>query len=261
VRHSRPGHPPGNLSEPPLLAAPVPIDVGDDDCSLDPGEDFLETYFGGPEPFFYSSEDGTHADYDDVPNYPPFDVPNDPPDSPSVVGFHMHRQEVTAAYVGEPSGRFHLPLATAVSSKSPPQQTEAAPVVSSLNVPRDETLMVKAVLDDVIVVFCAQRNISLAGLHQRLHDKFTRTEGMPLPGAFALAYVPPTVSAGGKHVSTMSSASAESVDWARALLLENEEVWITAVASCGPKITLRIIYPPSNETPKTPDSRGKKGRS
>jgi hypothetical protein len=97
-------------------------------------------------------------------------------------------------------------------------------------------------LDSVTIVFSAQRDITLAELHQRLHDKFAHTEVTLLPSAFALAYVPPSVNPGGKHMRTMSSASVTSVDWAHALPLQNEEDWTAVVTSCVSKITLRVSY-------------------
>ena len=237
-------HHPWSLSQPQLVTAPVPTDVGDDDWSIDLGEDFMETYFGGPKPFFSPSEDDTLACYDAVPDNLPFDVPCGPPDSPSVIGFSTYRQEVTSAYIGGPAGAFHLPRAASSLSKLPSQPTAAkaaaAPVVPSRQM--NETLVVKAALDDVIVIFRAHRNMALAELHKRLQDKFAHTEGISLRGALALAYVPPAVGAGGKRMSTMSSASMGSVDWSRALPLRDEEEWATAVASCGSKITLRVSY-------------------
>jgi len=157
----------------------------------------------------------------------------------------MHRQEATADYIGVPAGAFHLPWMAPSLSKLPSQQTAAKaaaiPVVPSRLV--NETLVVKAALDDAIVIFRTHRTIALAELHKRLRDKFAQTEGISLRGAFALAHVPSTVGAGGKRMSTMSSASMGSVDWSRALPLRNEEEWATAVASCGSKITLRVSYP------------------
>ncbi|KAI0255045.1 hypothetical protein BJV78DRAFT_1151873 [Lactifluus subvellereus] len=241
------GRHPWSLSQPQLVAAPVPTDVGDDDWSPDLGEDFIETYFGGPEPFFAPSEDDPLAYHDAVPDDLPFDVPEDPPDSPSVISFSSHRQEVPVTYIGGPAGAFHLPWMAPSLSKLPSQQTAAkaaaVPVVPSR--PVNEALVVKAVLDDAIVIFRAHRNIALAELHKRLHDKFAHTGGISLRGAFALAYVPPTSGAGAKRMSTMSSASMGSVDWSRALPLRNEEEWATAAASCGSKITLRVSYPAS----------------
>jgi hypothetical protein len=54
-----------------------------------------------------------------------------------------------------------------------------------------QMVTVKAVLDNSIVVFRVRRDTPLAELRRRVHDKFARTEGIALHGAFALAYVVP----------------------------------------------------------------------
>jgi hypothetical protein len=103
-----------------------------------------------------------------------------------------------------------------------------------------DTLVVKAALDDAIVVFRAQRDVPLMELRQRVLEKFAGTEGIPLRGAFELSYLPPVVGAGKGRVSTISLASTASVDWSGALPVRNEGDWATAIASCGSKITLRV---------------------
>jgi hypothetical protein len=110
----------------------------------------------------------------------------------------------------------------------------------STSVAGGETLVVKAALDDAIVLFRAQRDVSFTALRQRVYDKFARSEHMSLRRAFVLAYVPPHSGAGDKRVSTISSMSMGSVDWARAVPLRNEEDWATALMICGLKITLRV---------------------
>ena len=107
----------------------------------------------------------------------------------------------------------------------------------------DDALVVKAALDDAIVVFRAQRDVPLMELRQRVFGKFARTEGMPLRDGFELSYLPPVGGAGKNRVSTISMASAANVDWSGALPLRDEEDWATAIASCGSKITLRVTYP------------------
>jgi len=115
---------------------------------------------------------------------------------------------------------------------------------------RDDTLVVKAVLDDARVVLRVQCDVPLTELRQRVLEKFAQTEGMPLRGKFELSYLPPVVGGTGKNrtntVSSMSTASLAIVDWSGALPLRNESDWATAIAtSCGSKITLRVTYPPT----------------
>jgi hypothetical protein len=119
-------------------------------------------------------------------------------------------------------------------------------------------LLVKAVLGDAIVMLRPERDVSLAELRQRVHDKFASSEGVTLRGAFALEYVPTTTTTGGggggamtggKRVSTVSALSTSSggsvgsADWARAVPLRCEGDWANAVARCGSsKVTLRVSY-------------------
>jgi hypothetical protein len=106
-------------------------------------------------------------------------------------------------------------------------------------------LVVKAALDDAIVVLRVQRDVPLTGLSQRVLEKFSQNEGTPLRGKFELSYLPPVVGGAGRDrtstVSSMSTTSLAIVDWTGALPLRNESDWATATASCGSKITLRVI--------------------
>jgi len=105
----------------------------------------------------------------------------------------------------------------------------------STSVAGGESLIVKAALDDAVVLFRAQRDVSFTELRRRVYDRFARSEHMSLRRAFVLAYVPPHSGAGDNRVSAIGS-----VDWARAVPLRNEEDWATALMICGLKITLRV---------------------
>jgi len=108
-------------------------------------------------------------------------------------------------------------------------------------------LIAKVALDDAMVLLRVQRNMPLTELRQRVLEKFAHTEGISLGGKFELSYLPPVIGGAGKNrastVSSMSTTSLASVDWSGALPLRNEDDWITATASCGSKITLRVAYP------------------
>jgi len=112
-------------------------------------------------------------------------------------------------------------------------------------------LFVKAVLGDAVVVLRARCDVSLAELRRQVREKFAGSEGVRLRGPFTLEYAPPVVNGptgrrAGKSVSTISSSSASSADWDRAMPLRGEEEWANAVANCGSKITLRVSsYPTS----------------
>ena len=231
-----------SLSQPLPFTPSVPTDVDDEEEHWsDHGEDIMEAYFGGPDPFFTASVEDPLA-YDGVSSECSHDFPYDPPDSPSVTGFPTPRQK--ASYIEGTPGAFHRPWARESLAPSLSRQTSSSVISSFPSIPTDETLVVKAVLDDAIVVFRVERDASFAELRHRVHEKFARSEGVTLRDAFVLAYVPPGVGGGGggKRVSTVSSMSTGSADLARALPLENEEDWAIAVAGCGSKVTIRVSH-------------------
>jgi len=232
-----------SLSQPLPFTPSVPTDVdGEEGEWSDHGEDIMEACFGGPDPFFTASVEDPLA-YDVVSSECSHDFPYDPPDSPSVIGFPTPRQK--HSYIEGGPGAFHHRWDR--ESLSPPlsPQTPSTAISSFPSIAADETLVVKAVLDDAIVVFRVERDASLAELRHRVHEKFARSEGMALRDAFVLAYVPPGAAGGGgggKRVSTVSSMSTGSADLARALPLEGDDDWAHAVAGCGSKVTIRVSY-------------------
>lgn len=217
----------------------MPIDVdGQEEEWSDHGEDIMEAYFGGPDPFFTARVEDPLA-CDGVPSETPHDFPYDPPDSPSVVGFPTPRQ--TFSYIEGALGEFHRPWAR--ESLSPPLSPQTPSTAVSRFPSTDYTVAVKAVLDDTIVVFRVERDATFEELRQRVHEKFAGSEGVTLRDAFVLAYVPPAAGVGGgKRVSTVSAMSTGSADLSRALPLENEDDWANAVAVCGWKVTIRVSY-------------------
>ncbi|KAH9953898.1 hypothetical protein BC827DRAFT_103992 [Russula dissimulans] len=233
-----------SLSQSPSLAKLVPTDAREDDQS-DYGEETLEAYFGGPVPFFTENEQDSVTYYDGVPSDLPLDVPYDTPDSPVEIGFPIPRER--RDYIDGPSRALDHPSPRS-SPPIPPQMSSAATPISH-RAEMEGVLFVKAVLDDAIVILRARCDESLAELRRHLLEKFARSGGVRPRGPFALEYAPPVVSGpagrrAGKYVSTISSVSASSVDWDRAIPLRTEEDWANAVARCGSKITLRVSsYP------------------
>lgn len=221
--HSLHGRRPRSISQP----QPVPAEVGDCGWS-DLGEDFIDAYFGGSESFSVSNEEKNSLNDGDVDL--PLDVGEDPTDPASL--FHHHR----GTYVDEPVNLYTLSLATAYAAQQPQPPMAATPTLLGVP-PGPQMVAVKAVLDNSIVVFRVRRDVALAELRQRVHDKFARTESIALHGAFALAYVLPSDSKSGRRVSSASC------DISRALPVCDEEDWHDALARCGSKITLQVYYP------------------
>jgi hypothetical protein len=230
-----------SLSQPLPVASYIPTDVGEGDWS-DHAEDTIDAFLGGAG-LFASNEQDSIAHYDEVPSDFPLDVSDDPLEPPFVTNFSTPRQEIPD--IDRPPRTSHRPRVTASRSRS--HLSRAMSTTSS--VAMDDTLVVKATFNDVIVGLRARRDVSLKELRQRVLEKFARTEGLPMRGAFELSYLPPAFGAGKKGASMVSLASTSSVDWSGALPLRNERDWATAIASSGSKITLRVSYP--TETPRT----------
>ncbi|KAI0052252.1 hypothetical protein FA95DRAFT_1553570 [Auriscalpium vulgare] len=243
----------GGRRRPRSHSTPQPL-VPEQEVWSDLGDEFIDTYFGGPEPFF-TPEDLALAPVDE----PAAEDAPHPPDSPDVrpadalrprgmepAAVQHRRQEISMSlsseqfprpYQNRPPGQFHLPWAPS----SPGLEVPPSPS------PSEEVLVVKAALDDAIVVFRTRRGAPLEDVRRRVYDKFARQEGLPLSAAFTLAYVPPIVSGVRGERPRASTVSAGSADWARQVPIATAEEWQIAVASCGQKIMLRINPPLSDE--------------
>lgn len=228
---SLPGRRPRSHSQP--LAHNVPVEVEDSGWS-DLGEDFINTYFGGSG---LPSEDGNPRDEDMDSGDLPLDIGEDPADRSS-----FFCSSFPGVHVQEPVDvAFPLTVTTARESqqRSPSPQSAVTPTLQGVPL-GSQMVTVKAVLDNSIVVFRARRDMPLADLRRRVHDKFVRTEGIALHGAFALAYVIPGDSKSARRASSTSNDSSAS---AMVMPIRDEQDWAAAVAQCGLKITLRIYYP------------------
>ncbi|KAF8271163.1 hypothetical protein EI94DRAFT_1721021 [Lactarius quietus] len=230
------------LIPPQSVDASVPAEMGDGGWS-DLGDDFIDTYFGGSESLSVSNEDGNpRDDYDDSGDLP-LDVGEDPADRASFFCASVHaHQGHNGVYDDEPPVDIsNLSLTTEHASErsGSPHSPSSATTPTLQGVPLGSQMVtVKAILDNSIVVFRARRDMPLADLRRRVHDKFVRTEGIALHGAFALAYLSPFDSKGARRVSSASGDSSSC-----AMPIQIEEDWADAVADCGLKITLRVYYP------------------
>ena len=240
------GHRRRSLSQP-LPAGSIPTDVGDDvgeEDWPDKGEDLMEAYLGGSQSIFASNVRDSLSNYDNVPS----DFPDDALDSSSVINFSTSRERIPS--ILGPSRALPRPRpsgTTSLTRPPPSRSSRTTSISSSRSATRDGTLIVKAVLNDAKVVFRVQCDVPLTELRQRLLEKFAQTENTELrAGQFELSYIPPVVGGAGKNrtstLSSMSMASLASVDWTDALPLRNESDWATAIASCGPKITVGVVH-------------------
>ena len=213
------------------MSRTCPTEAGDGDW-LDLGEDFIDTYFGGSE------DENPHDDH------LPLDIGEDPADRASFynTGIPAHPFRHDDADIDEPHDLFPPSMTTSRASQrssSPQSPTLVAATPTLLGVPRGSQMVnVKAVLDNSIVVFRARRDMPLAELRRRVHEKFARTENIALDGPFALAYVIATDGNSAKRASSINGGISSY-----APPIWNEEDWEAAVAGCGSKITLQVYYP------------------
>ena len=109
-----------------------------------------------------------------------------------------------------------------------------------------ESVTLKAVLNESIVLLRVARGAPLADVRQRLRDKFAAQEGVQLSRAFVVGWAP-AGSAGGvgglrgrPRANSASSVGALSPQALRYVYTEDE--WAAALAACvGGKMTIRLF--------------------
>ena len=110
--------------------------------------------------------------------------------------------------------------------------------------PRD-AFAVKAVYRESVVVFRAERGISLAAIRQRLQRRFALCESAPLDDTFVLAYLPSRTRAVKGEVTVRNgrsnSVTSSTADVSQLRLLQTEIDWQTVMTTCGGKVTLRVL--------------------
>ncbi|TFK49937.1 hypothetical protein OE88DRAFT_294729 [Heliocybe sulcata] len=134
-------------------------------------------------------------------------------------------------FQNRPPGQYHIPWST----KSP-EQSEGNPAEASF--------AVKAVHGETIIAFRTSRITSLIEVRKKLVEKFSQQERIPLAHTFALACLPPLSErtksmAGRPRSSSVSSVGAS--DSTQLRYISSQESWDEAVATCGGKLTLRLI--------------------
>jgi hypothetical protein len=129
------------------------------------------------------------------------------------------------------------PSSTRTAFNCPPSPT--CTTISSLAFPTTSTILpadsicIKAIHDASIILLRVPRRIGLAEVRQRLYDKFTNQEGIPLRHTYGVVFVPPTVSP--------SSASVTSENRTDVQVITSDSDWEQLMLAIqGNKITLRI---------------------
>ncbi|KDQ53184.1 hypothetical protein JAAARDRAFT_162080 [Jaapia argillacea MUCL 33604] len=136
-------------------------------------------------------------------------------------------------FQNRPPGQFHIPW-----SSSPRETTFEQNL-------KETSIAIKAVLKDCIIVFRTPCITSLGQIRKRLAEKFDKQEGIALRESFALAYMATTGSDRGSLASgrtRSSSVSSSGIGEGKAMrYIYSQDEWNTAVASCGGKLTLRVV--------------------
>ncbi|THH15570.1 hypothetical protein EW146_g4926 [Bondarzewia mesenterica] len=236
-----------------------PLPVPEEESWPDLGEDFLESYMSDMElsqSFTDSELPEFIASRPQTPNIPR-EQPQ--PQQPNSAPPSARRQQISMPLSPDYyprlqhryASQYHLPFTPPHPCPSlplpeipPPSPT---PTYSSSSTTSDDTLVVKAALDDAIVVFRAPRVISLADMRNRIHDKFARQEGLPLSAPFSIAYLPPLTPGPVARPRMSSISSVGPADFARMLTIASEDEWERAVATCAAKLVLRVV-PVSQES-------------
>ncbi|RPD74922.1 hypothetical protein L226DRAFT_68775 [Lentinus tigrinus ALCF2SS1-7] len=238
---------------------------GQDDW--DQQEEFLDAYFYDPgmQPPMRFEE-------------PPRTPPPPPQREPAVLGQPFNREVCTPdrfpkPFQNRPPGQFHLPWsppstpgiehsepAYVVPPRTPPpvRPSTSGSMTSSNGFPGSppnspttatESLTVKAILQDSIVLLRILRAAPLEEVRTRIRDKFAVQEGVQLSNAFVIGWAPAATQPSGVAALSVRgrprSNSASSVGTLNPQALRyvrGEQEWRTAVASCaGGKMTIRLF--------------------
>ncbi|KAI0359741.1 hypothetical protein OH77DRAFT_860564 [Trametes cingulata] len=230
-------------------------------------EDLIDAYFYDP---------GIHA---------PTIRPEEPPQTPERKLQHepFHKEVATPdrfpkPFRDRPPGQFHLPWSPQESSRpstpSPPTssspaspspsygsfvqtQTIPAPVPTSVSPPPTtpgspagtESLTLKAVLHDSIVLLRISRTSPLQEVRERLREKLAVQEGMKLLPSFVIGWAPPVPARAASGLLALrgrprsnSASSVGSLSPASLRYVYTEQDWQAALAACaGGKMTVRLF--------------------
>jgi hypothetical protein len=108
--------------------------------------------------------------------------------------------------------------------------------------PRDDALVIKAVYNDCVIVFRAERKMSLTTIRERIKERFALHECVPLDDGFGLAYLPSRTTANGR-MGRSNSMNSMASNASRLRLLQTEADWQTAMVTPNGKVTLRVLDP------------------
>ncbi|KAF8519565.1 hypothetical protein JB92DRAFT_2898206 [Gautieria morchelliformis] len=110
--------------------------------------------------------------------------------------------------------------------------------------PRDDAFVLKAVYHECVIVFRAERTMSLTNVRQRIKERFSLHECIPLDDGFVLGYLPPKITTNGVgRRGRSNSISSLASDLSHLRLLQTEVDWQGAMVVSNGKLTLRVLDP------------------
>ncbi|RDX57146.1 hypothetical protein OH76DRAFT_18594 [Lentinus brumalis] len=255
----------GSRRPPSIMAA-----LGGQDDWYDQQEEFFDAYFYDP---------GMHAAKPSMQfEEPPLTPPPPPQREPAVLGQPFNKEVCTPdrfpkPFQNRPPGQFHLPWSPPstpsterseptypASPRTPPPacpSTSGSMTSSSgfagspPNSPTTatESLTVKAILQDSIVLLRIPRGAPLQEVRTRIRDKYAVQEGVQLSSAFVIGWAPSATQPSGVAALSVRgrprSNSASSVGTLNPQALRYvyaEQEWRAAVAACASgKMTIRLF--------------------
>ncbi|KAI0636040.1 hypothetical protein C8Q77DRAFT_1051518 [Trametes polyzona] len=219
-------------------------------------DDLIDAYFYDP---------GIHA-----PTVRPEEPPQTPPRKLPQEPFHLEvatPDRFPKPFRDRPPGQFHLPWSPQESSRpstptspapSSPGSPSASYAVTNTNAPPQggysspaatESVTLKAVLHDSIVLLRIARGAPLADVRTRLRDKLAVQEGVKLLPSFVIGWAPPLPPAAKGGLLALrgrprsnSASSVGSLSPQALRYVYTEQDWQAAVAACaGGKMTVRLF--------------------
>ncbi|KAI0719415.1 hypothetical protein C8T65DRAFT_736741 [Cerioporus squamosus] len=252
----------GSRRPPSIMAA-----LGGQEDWYDQQEEFIDAYFYDP---------GMHSTMPPMRfEEPPRTPPPPPQREPAVLGQPFNKEVCTPdrfpkPFQNRPPGQFHLPWSPPstpgaerseptypVPPRTPPPvrpSTSGSTTGFAASPPRSpstatESLTVKAILQDSIVLLRIPRSAPLQEVRARIRDKFAVQEGVQLSSAFVIGWAPSATQPSGVAALSVRgrprSNSASSVGTLNPQSLRyvyGEQEWRAAVAACaGGKMTIRLF--------------------
>lgn len=106
---------------------------------------------------------------------------------------------------------------------------------------RGDTIAIKAVYRDSIIMFRADRSSALRDIQQRVKERLALDESVPRQASFVLAYAPNLSSSSHRTHGASTGGVPALSDNLR--VLQNDFDWQAALSTCNSMIRIRVLDP------------------